>query len=275
MSANDVTLPFKQLQDRYYSLDMPMQQRPPPMCSPSAARAYAKSLGTLFLGIFIGYLMFAGHRRAPTLHWLQSPSVLRLGSRDRSTRLYTSGQTDKFMHLQRRIDQEFQNQLNDVDAGVFDPFRLSMALVERVDAEFDAFLRRLESDDSIEEVAPDHPSMWSLWRTPKVHVEENDEEMVLTCNLRGMDLDHVTVDLKGQQLVISAWNRHDTADTNEKGPVISHSTYFSRTVVVPPGVRPKDVKAAMEGHTLRVVVQKPKDLPEEPETVLIQTELLE
>ena len=31
----------------------------------------------------------------------------------------------------------------------------------------------------------------------------------------------------------------------------------------------------MEGHTLRVVVQKPKDLPEEPETVLIQTELLE
>ena len=58
-----------------------------------------------------------GHRRAPTLHWLQSPSVLRLGSRDRSTRLYTSGQTDKFMHLQRRIDQEFQNQLNDVDAG--------------------------------------------------------------------------------------------------------------------------------------------------------------
>ena len=60
MSANDVTLPFKQLQDRYYSLDMPMQQRPPPMCSPSAARAYAKSLGTLFLGIFIGYLMFAG-----------------------------------------------------------------------------------------------------------------------------------------------------------------------------------------------------------------------
>ena len=78
-------------------------------------------------------------------------------------------------------------------SGVFDPFRLSMALVERVDAEFDAFLRRLESDDSIEEVAPDHPSMWSLWRTPKVHVEENDEEMVLTCNLRGMDLDHVTV----------------------------------------------------------------------------------
>ena len=48
-----------------------------------------------------------------------------------------------------------------------------------------------------------------------------------------------SADLKGQQLVISAWNRHDTADTNEKGPVISHSTYFSRTVVVPPGVRPK------------------------------------
>ena len=43
-------------------------------------------------------------------------------------------------------------------------------------------------------------------------------------------------DLKGQQLDISAWHRHD-AGGDESGPVISASTYFSRTIIVPPGVR--------------------------------------
>ena len=58
MSANDVTLPFGVLQDQYYSLAAPRQPQPPAMRS--AAWACSRSLATLLLGVFIGWLMFAG-----------------------------------------------------------------------------------------------------------------------------------------------------------------------------------------------------------------------
>jgi HSP20 family molecular chaperone IbpA len=273
MSANDVTLPFGVLQDQYYSLAAPRQPQPPAMRS--AAWACSRSLATLLLGVFIGWLMFAGDPQPQTFHWLKVPGILRFGGHgDRSTRLYTSDQTDKFMHLQRRIDDEFQKQLNDVDAVVFDPFRLSLALMERIDREFDAFLRHLESDESSEDTEAEDAevSMWSLLKSPTVHVEENETEMVVTCNFAGMDTENVNVDLKGQQLDISAWHRHD-AGGDESGPVISASTYFSRTIIVPPGVRSEDVKATMDGHALRVLVRKPQGMPEEPQTVLIQNKL--
>ena len=67
--------------------------------------------------------------------------------------------------------------------------------MERIDREFDAFLRHLESDESSEDTEAEDAevSMWSLLKSPTVHVEENETEMVVTCNFAGMDTENVNV----------------------------------------------------------------------------------
>ena len=210
--------------------------------------------------------------------WIKSPikwaKNLNRVSSPQSTQLYDETQVSKFMELRHRIDDEFEEGMNLVDApqAQFNPWYLSMELIGRIDRQFDDFVTELDIHGSLgTEWAEDTPYFDATsWLEPQFHVVDTEDNMLVTCFMPEVDKGDVSIDLHGRQVKISAKsNQQHTTTTN--GDAHQEAT-FARVFVVPIGVKKEDVLAKLDGDNLVVTVTKPRavEQPREPIAIHVQ-----
>jgi len=96
----------------------------------------------------------------------------------------------------------------------------------------------------------------TLWQ-PTADVLESEDGFTLLVELPGMTLDDVTVELKGNQLVIFGRKPEE----KQRGPVRHHvverpSGPFARAFTLSSGVRPEDIAATLKNGLLTITLKK-------------------
>ncbi|KAH9926564.1 HSP20-like chaperone [Epithele typhae] len=103
---------------------------------------------------------------------------------------------------------------------------------------------------------------------PRIDVHEDKEKNLVTATfeLPGINKQDVSIDVHDSFLTVSGETKTET-NRDEGGVVLRERRYgkFSRSVPVPEGVKPEDIKAAMENGVLTVTIRAspPKGLPRE------------
>lgn len=101
---------------------------------------------------------------------------------------------------------------------------------------------------------PPMPKTWA----PRLDIQETDKEYVLTAALPGVRKEDVKVEVKDDVLTISGERR---MEKEEKGKAwLRKETsygYFQRSLVLPDGVHPEEVKALQKDGLLTVTIAKP------------------
>jgi HSP20 family protein len=97
-------------------------------------------------------------------------------------------------------------------------------------------------------------AMWS----PKVDVLEKDNRLITRVDLPGVKKEDVTVEVKDGRLTLSGERKIEIEEKN-KNMYRREREYgsFSRTVPLPPGVKPEDVTATFANGVLEVSVPIP------------------
>lgn len=96
--------------------------------------------------------------------------------------------------------------------------------------------------------------------TPKVDMAENDDEVVVTADLPGLEEKDVNVSLDGDLLTISGARREEREDRKRSYHLIERSYgEFHRTLQMPAGVNKDKVKAAFKNGVLKVTLPKLPD----------------
>jgi len=94
---------------------------------------------------------------------------------------------------------------------------------------------------------------------PKMDIHENAEHNLVTATfeLPGMKKDEVSIDIRNSRLVISGETKH-AKEFEENGYVHRErsSGKFSRTLPLPAGAKPEEIKAKMENGVLTVTFPK-------------------
>jgi HSP20 family protein len=95
------------------------------------------------------------------------------------------------------------------------------------------------------------------WR-PAVDVMEQDGKLIVQADLPGLEKEHLNVEVRDDQLIISGERRNESERT-EGGYRMTERSYgkFARYVPLPEGVNPDDVVAKFEGGVLEVEVPIP------------------
>ena len=93
--------------------------------------------------------------------------------------------------------------------------------------------------------------------SPSVDVRETDNAIIIHADLPGVSKDNMNLDFNNGQLRISG-KRDETKE--EKGTkwhrVERHRGSFSRTIALPKGVQPSDIKAMQKDGVLEVTIDK-------------------
>jgi HSP20 family protein len=131
-----------------------------------------------------------------------------------------------------------------------DPFALLRQMTAELDRVFDdwpslrwpAFARRAATE------------VWS----PKIEVFEKDNQLVTRVDLPGLKKDDVTVEVAAGQLTLSGERKRETEEKKDNF-YRSEREYgsFYRTVPLPEGVKPEEVKASFADGVLEVSVPLP------------------
>ncbi|KAI0713072.1 HSP20-like chaperone [Cerioporus squamosus] len=101
---------------------------------------------------------------------------------------------------------------------------------------------------------------------PRVDVHEDKEKNLVTATfeLPGINKQDVSIDIRDNVLTVSGESKQET-EKNENGYLTRerHFGRFSRSLPVPQGIKPEEVKASMENGVLTVTFprQTPEQLP--------------
>lgn len=97
--------------------------------------------------------------------------------------------------------------------------------------------------------------MWA----PKVDVLEKDNRLITRVDLPGVKKEDVTVEVADGQLTLSGERKHETEYKKDGNVYRSECEYgsFYRTVPLPQGVKPEDVKATFANGVLEVSLPLP------------------
>nr|VWO99673.1 Putative secretion system protein [Ganoderma boninense] len=90
---------------------------------------------------------------------------------------------------------------------------------------------------------------------PRVDVHEDKDKNLVTAafELPGVNKDNVSIDVHNNVLTVSGESKFES-DRDENGYVVRERRFgrFSRSLPVPEGVKPEEIKAAMENGVLTV-----------------------
>ena len=90
-----------------------------------------------------------------------------------------------------------------------------------------------------------------------MHESKENNLITATFELPGLKKEDVTIDLQNNRLIVSG-EANFSDEKEENGYVVKErrSGRFSRTVPIPPGTKPEDIKASMENGVLTVTYPK-------------------
>jgi len=97
---------------------------------------------------------------------------------------------------------------------------------------------------------------------PAVDVEEKTNEFVIRADLPGLKKDEISIEARGECLVISGVRKLDRKETGEGGRDY-HERFegsFSRTVRLPEGIESEGIQASYRDGVLEVKVPKAEDV---------------
>ncbi len=111
-----------------------------------------------------------------------------------------------------------------------------------------------------------------IW-APKVDVLEKDNRLITRVDLPGVKKDDVSVEVADGRLTLSGERKSETEDKNNGNVYRSECEYgsFYRTVPLPPGVKPEDVKATFANGVLEVSVPLPAPAAPNSKKITIQS----
>ncbi|KAI0753783.1 HSP20-like chaperone [Fomes fomentarius] len=101
---------------------------------------------------------------------------------------------------------------------------------------------------------------------PRVDIHEDKDKNLLTATfeLPGINKQDVSIDVRNNVLTVSGESKFES-DRNESGYVVRERRFghFSRSLPVPEGIKPEEIKASMENGVLTVTYprQTPEQLP--------------
>lgn len=112
------------------------------------------------------------------------------------------------------------------------------------------------------------PGGWS----PSVDVVKHDGDLILRADLPGIEPDQVKIEVEGDVLTVSGEHREEKEEENEHY-VRRERRYgsFSRSMVLPGGVKADDIEAKSEDGVLEVRIPMPKEKEEEKQTIEVKT----
>jgi HSP20 family protein len=97
---------------------------------------------------------------------------------------------------------------------------------------------------------------YQLW--PKMDVMKRDKEIYITAELPGLEEKDVKVELVDNVLTISGEKKVEKEEKNENRDMVERSYgSFARSIELPSGVEPGDIKASMAKGVLTVTLPKP------------------
>lgn len=104
---------------------------------------------------------------------------------------------------------------------------------------------------------PAMPPLPKAW-TPRMDIQETDSHYVLTLALPGVRKEDVRIEVKDDVLSISG-ERKQEKEEKSKGWLRKETAYgyFQRSLVLPEGTHPEEIKAAHKDGILTVTVAKP------------------
>ena len=90
-----------------------------------------------------------------------------------------------------------------------------------------------------------------------MHESKENNLITATFELPGLKKEDVTIDLQNNRLIVSG-EANFSDEKEENGYVVKErrSGRFSRTVPIPQGTKPEDIKASMENGVLTVTYPK-------------------
>jgi HSP20 family protein len=133
------------------------------------------------------------------------------------------------------------------------PFTLMSQLSQQMDRVFNDFWMGTSGQQSWPTT---DSSMWA----PAIEVRQKDGELIVRADLPGLDQKDVQVEIENDALVLSGERREESED-NSDGRYHSECRYgsFYRTIPLPSGTNPDDVKAEFKSGVLEVKVKVPKE----------------
>ncbi|MGH8519625.1 MAG: Hsp20/alpha crystallin family protein [Panacagrimonas sp.] len=134
------------------------------------------------------------------------------------------------------------------------PFTLMQRLSEEMDRQFSEFFGgRLGSTPTFSGGS----SLSGAWR-PQIEVLEKDKQLLVRADLPGMTKDDINIEMQDDMLMISGERRSEHSESRE-GLHHSERRYgrFMRSVQLPEGVDPEQIKASFENGVLEVCMPCP------------------
>eukprot|EP01089_Gocevia_fonbrunei_P015393 TRINITY_DN449_c0_g1_i1.p1 TRINITY_DN449_c0_g1~~TRINITY_DN449_c0_g1_i1.p1 ORF type:complete len:218 (+),score=49.79 TRINITY_DN449_c0_g1_i1:51-656(+) len=129
---------------------------------------------------------------------------------------------------------------------------------------FDSFLTPWDTpfDWNDYSVSPQGKRSWD-W-TPKIDVRESDHDICVNAELPGMKKEDIKISVKNGNLLFSGERKYE--ETKEEGEMRrterSYGT-FVRTMALPDGCDPKNIKAKYEDGILELTIPKPAETKKE------------
>ncbi len=112
---------------------------------------------------------------------------------------------------------------------------------------------------------------WSRARshrtTPAINVYGNDEKLLITSEIPGLDMENLDINIQGRTLTMSGIRRDTEVGEDERVVLKERSSgNFSRSVTLPYEVEPDKVEASYENGVLRIHLprserEKPRKIP--------------
>ncbi|KAG8215558.1 small heat shock protein [Butyriboletus roseoflavus] len=147
----------------------------------------------------------------------------------------------------------------------YDPFAEFNCLFD------DAFHARFSPVTSSAQVAqrPEAQSLDSFRPKLDLHESKDSNTVTATFELPGLNSEDITIDLHHNRLTVSG--ESTTSNSREGAYAVRERHYgrFSRTLQLPSGTRPEDVKAKMESGLLTLTFPK-ATLEQQPQCITIQ-----
>lgn len=96
---------------------------------------------------------------------------------------------------------------------------------------------------------------------PRLDLKENADTNTVTATIElpGVKPEDIRVDVQNDRLTVSGETESSSTETREGGNyVVRERSYgsFSRTLVLPPGTKPEDIKANLDNGVLRITFPK-------------------
>jgi HSP20 family protein len=115
------------------------------------------------------------------------------------------------------------------------------------------------------------PSLGGPDLAPRMDVTERDSEIEITAELPGLEEKDVEVTLVDNVLTLCGEKKAEKEEKDENRRIIERSYgSFSRSIELPAGINPEEIKATMKSGVLTVTLPKPAQSQAEPKKIEIK-----